>query len=317
MTFQQKTMILRILEYFIEQADDDEAKEIMKDTHEKAAGYVDDIKRIFREEGAVIPIGYTEEDVHPGVPKLYDNGFDIMFLRLLKEISMGMHTLHLNLSFRKDIVMLYKELTGFTQSVYDQCVDYLQKHALLPASPPVTMPKKVEFAESPRYMKGFNVFSSKRTLNTIEVGYIHFSIESNSIGMRMITGFSQVANEPEVRKYFQKGKDLAKKIIDDYSEQLLNSDIQPQLPSGGNVTTSKTAPFSDKLMMYCTSLFCSFALGNNAIGTAFSMRSDLPFTLMGTAKDILTYSHEGGKLMAKNGWMEEPPQMEDRNNLVK
>ncbi|RBN38318.1 hypothetical protein DMN50_25990, partial [Priestia megaterium] len=33
MTYQQKTMIRRMLEYFITHAEDDQAKEIMQDTH--------------------------------------------------------------------------------------------------------------------------------------------------------------------------------------------------------------------------------------------------------------------------------------------
>ncbi|MBO1511098.1 DUF3231 family protein [Metabacillus bambusae] len=317
MTYQQKTMTQRILEYFIEQADDNRAKEIMQDTHTKIINYLETIKNIFKNEGAVIPVGYIEKDVNIGVPKLYDNMFDIMFLRLLKEISMGLHTLHLNMAYRKDIVLLYKELTSFTQSVYDECVDYLQEKDVLPRPPAVTMPKTVEFAKGTNYMSGFNLFSEKRALNTVEIAHLYQSIEANIIGMQMITGFAQVANEPEVKKYFIKGKELAKKIVTDNTQLLLQSDIQPPSTWGANATDSKVAPFSDKLMMYCTSLFCSFGLGSSAIGTAFSLRSDLPLKLISEAKDILTYGQDGGKIMAKNGWLEEPPQMQDRNNLTK
>ncbi|WP_394234467.1 DUF3231 family protein [Niallia oryzisoli] len=317
MTFQEKTMIQRMLEYFIEQADDNQAKEIMQNTHMKIINYIEEIKAIFTNEGAVIPVGFTEQDVHTGVPKLYDNMFDIMFLRLLKEISMGLHTLHLNMSYRKDIVLLYKELIEFTQSGYDKCVDYLQEKDVLPRPPAVTMPKSVEFVEGTNYMSGFNLFSEKRALNTVEVAHLYHAIESNIIGMQLITGFAQVANEPEVKKYFIKGKELAKKIVTDNTQLFLQSDIQPPSTWGANATDSKVPPFSDKLMMYCTSLFCSFGLGSNALGTAFSLRSDLPLKMINEAKDILTYGQEGGKLMAKNGWLEEPPQMQDRNDLTK
>jgi len=317
MTFQEKTMIQRMLEYFIEQADDNQAKEIMQNTHMKIINYIEEIKAIFTNEGAVIPVGFTEQDVHTGVPKLYDNMFDIMFLRLLKEISMGLHTLHLNMSYRKDIVLLYKELIEFTQSGYDKCVDYLQEKDVLPRPPAVTMPKSVEFVEGTNYMSGFNLFSEKRALNTVEVAHLYHAIESNIIGMQLITGFAQVANEPEVKKYFIKGKELAKKIVTDNTQLFLQSDIQPPSTWGANATDSKVPPFSDKLMMYCTSLFCSFGLGSNALGTAFSLRSDLPLKMISEAKDILTYGQEGGKLMAKNGWLEEPPQMQDRNDLTK
>ncbi|MCQ6276404.1 DUF3231 family protein [Bacillus sp. V3B] len=317
MTYQQKTMIQRMLEYFIEQADDDRAKEIMQDAHMKIMNYLEEIKTILKNEGAVIPVGFTEKDVNIGVPKLYDNMFDIMFLRLLKAISMGLHTLHISMAYRKDIVLLYKELTAFTQSVYDECVDYLQEKDVLPRPPAVSMPKTVEFADGTSYMSGFNLFSEKRALNTVEVAHLYNAIESNILGMQMITGFSQVANEPEVKKYFIKGKELAKKVVTDYTQLFLQSDIQPPSTWGANATDSKVAPFSDKLMMYCTSLLSGFGLGSNALGTAFSLRSDLPLIMVNTAKDVLTYGRDGGKIMAKNGWLEEPPQMEDRNSLTK
>ncbi|AGK53445.1 DUF3231 family protein [Bacillus sp. 1NLA3E] len=317
MTYQLSTMKQRILEYFIEQADDNRAKEIMQNSHQKIIHYLEDIKNIFKNEGAVIPVGFTEEDVNPVVPKLYDNMFDIMFLRLPNIISMGLHSLHLNMSYRKDIIILYKELTVFTQSGYEECVDYLQEKDVLPRPPAVTMPKTVVFATDTNYMSGFNLFSDKRALNTVEVAHIYNVIGANIFGMQMITGFAQVANEPEVKKYFLKGKELAKKIVTDYSEVFLQSDIQPPATWGGKATDSKVAPFSDKLMMYCTSIFCSFGLGNTAFGTAFSLRSDLPLIMVKSAKDILTYATDGGKIMAKNGWLEEPPKMEDRNELIK
>ena len=317
LTYQEKTMVQRMLEYFIEQADDNQAKEIMQDAHMKVINYLEDIKAILKNEGAVIPIGFKEEDVNIGVPKLYDNMFDIMFFRLISSISMGLHTLHMSMAYRKDIVLLYKELTAFTQSVYDECVDYLQKKDVLPRPPAVSMPKSVEFADGTNYMSGFNLFSEKRALNTVEVAHLYNAIESNIIGMQMITGFAQVANEPEVKKYFVKGKELAKKIVTDYTQIFLQSDIQPPSTWGANATDSKVAPFSDKLMMYCTSIFCGFGLGANALGTAFSLRSDLPLIMGNTAKDVLTYGRDGGKIMAKNGWLEEPPSMQDRNDLTK
>ena len=317
LTYQQKTMVQRMLEYFIEQADDNQAKEIMQDAHMKVINYLEDIKAILKNEGAVIPIGFKEEDVNIGVPKLYDNMFDIMFFRLVSSISMGLHTLHMSMAYRKDIVLLYKELTAFTQSVYDECVDYLQKKDVLPRPPAVSMPKSVEFADGTNYMSGFNLFSEKRALNTVEIAHLYNAIESNIIGMQMITGFAQVANEPEVKKYFVKGKELAKKIVTDYTQLFLQSDIQPPSTWGANATDSKVAPFSDKLMMYCTSIFSGFGLGGYALGTAFSLRSDLPLIMVNTAKDVLTYGRDGGKIMAKNGWLEEPPSMQDRNDLTK
>jgi hypothetical protein len=40
------------------------------------------------------------------------------------------------------------------------------------------------------YMSGFNLFSDKRSLNTIEVGFLCEAIEDNIFGMQMMTGFA-------------------------------------------------------------------------------------------------------------------------------
>lgn len=318
LTYQEKTMILRILEYFIEKADDEKAKDIMTNLYGEIDNYVGIITKTLQNEGAVIPVGYTAQDVNKEVPKLYDNGFDIMFVRLLKEISMGLHSLNITMAYREDIVLIFKDLTAITQKYYDLCTQYLLEKGLLVKSPHVSMPKSVEFVKDNSYLGGLSInpFSEKRSLNTVEVAQIHHSIESNVFGLQMITGFAQCANEVEVKNYFNDGAELAKSIVKELSETLLQNGIQAPQTSGGNATRSTLAPFSDKLMMYCTSLFCSFSMGSGSLGTAFSLRNDLPAKMTIFMKDIFEYAHKGAKIMIKNGWMEEPPQMEERNQML-
>jgi hypothetical protein len=319
LTYQEKTMILRMLEYFIEKADDEKSKGIITNLYGEIDPYVGKITETLQNEGAVIPVGFTSQDVNKGVPKLYDNGFDIMFIRLLKEISMGLHSLNITMAYREDIVMIFKELTAITQKYYNLCTQYLLEKGMLARPPYVSMPNSVEFVKDTSYLGGLaiNPFSEKRTLNTVEVAHLHHAIESNITGMQMITGFAQCANKGEVKNFFNEGAEIAKSIVKELSETLLQSDIQIPEPSGGNATRSTVAPFSDKLMLYCTSLFCSFSMGGNSLGTAFSLRNDLPAKMTIFMKDIFEYSHKGAKIMIRNGWMEEPPQMEERKQIIK
>ncbi|RYG72486.1 DUF3231 family protein [Lentibacillus lipolyticus] len=310
LTYQEKTMILRMLEYFIAKADDEKAKDIMTNLHEELEMYVGKIVQIYEEEGAVIPVGYTAQDVNKDVPKLYDNGFDIMFVRLLSEISIGLHSLNMTMTFREDINVLFEDLTAITQKYFRICSQYLLEKGLLVRTPYMSMPKSVEFVKDQSYLGGvpLNPLSQKRTMNTVEISYVHKAIESNLTGMQLISGFGQCANDAEVKKFFHEGAELAKGIVKELSEVMIETNLSvPQTP-GGNPTRSTVAPFSDKLMMYCTSLFCSFSMGSNSIGTAFSLRNDLAAKNMVFMKDIFEYAHKGAKLMIKNGWMEEPPQ---------
>jgi len=314
MTYQQKIMLLKMLDYLINKADDEEAKNIMVGLSKEVTPYVDKIKSIFQEEDIPVPVAFTSEDVNQDVPKLFDNGFDIMFLRLLKEISMGIHTLNLTMAYRNDITAFFREVTIITQDYYDKCTQYLLMKGLITRSPYVSVKKSVDFVKNNDYLRGLNPLSGKRPLNTVEISHLYHAIESNITGMNLIIGFAQCAKEKEVRKYFLEGGELAKGIVKELSELFLQSGLQIPTTAGGNVTTSKLSPFSDKIMMYCVSLFCSFSLGGNSLGTAFSLRNDLTAKLAILMKDIFDYAHDGAKIMIKYGWLEEPPQLESKKN---
>jgi hypothetical protein len=135
--------------------------------------------------------------------------------------------------------------------------------------------------------------------------------------MQLMIGFAQVAHDHQVRNYFVKGMELSRKVETALGEFLRQDYIEPPATHAGKATNSTVAPFSDKLMMYNTSLLSTFGLGSNALGGAFSLRSDLPAKMALLAKDIFDFAKLGGRIMVKNGWMEEPPQGEDRNQLTK
>ncbi|WP_248560162.1 DUF3231 family protein [Niallia sp. NCCP-28] len=316
MTFQKKTMILRILEYFIETAEDKQAKKLMEGLWKELHPKVEEIKQLFKEERAALPTGFTSSDVNIYAPKLYDNRFDIMLCRILKEISMGLYTLHLTMAYREDIIKLYQQLSALTQNYYEQFTNYLMEEDMLLAPNFINMPKTVDYITDKAYLKGTNILGQKRKLNTIEYGYIYHGIETNIVGMQMITGFAQCAKNPDIKKYFLKGKNLSKSILSEMGNMLINDDIYAPATSGGNITSSTESPFSDKLMMFCTYLMCNFSLGGQSFGAGFSLRNDVNLKLALLAKDVYEYTREGVMAMIDHGWMEEPPGM-DRDQLSK
>ena len=313
MAYQEKTMIIRILEHFIEHADNEE-KKMLQSHYNRATNTVEMIKRIFLNEGTVIPIGFTENDVNKGVLELFDYLYDIMYLHMITKVEMSLYAFFTGMSYRKDIEDLFISLTAESQAMNSQSTQFLLNKGVLIRPPYVTMPKEVNFVQDKSYLDGLNWFSAKRSLNMVEVSLIHHAIETNLVGMQLMIGFAQVATDKEVQNYLVKGMELSKKIEINLGEFLRENFIEPPATHAGKATTSKSPPFSNKLMMYHTSLLTSFGLGSNALGGAFSLRNDLPLKMGFLAKDIYTFAQDGGKIMIKNGWMEEPPQMEDRKN---
>lgn len=314
MTYQEKTMILRMLEHFLEHADS-EAKQLLQTHYESAGKAIDIITEIFKQEGAAIPVGFTANDINKGVPKLFDFLYDIMYLHMMTKVEMSLFSLFCGISYRSDINDLFISWTAESQALNNEVTQFLLEKGVLVRPAFVSMPKEVHFVQKNHYRK-FGLFGEKRSLNTIEVSLIHHAIETNLVGMQLMIGFAQVAENKDVQQYLVKGMKLSKKIEVDLGEFLRQSYIEPPATHAGKATSSQIAPFSDKLMMYNTSLLTSFGLGTNAIGGAFSLRNDLPAKMSLLAKDIFTFAQEGGKILIKNGWMEEPPQMEDRNQLT-
>ncbi|MBS2967872.1 DUF3231 family protein [Metabacillus sp. KIGAM252] len=309
-TYHKKTMILRILEGLIEKSDENEARNLMSDLHRKLDKKVLEMKTMIEKEGAAVPVGFTSQDVHLDSPKLFDNGFDIMFCRVLKQISMGMYVLHMTISYREDIIEYYRQLTDLTQTYYEKFTQYLLKKELLSYPNYSTMPKSVGYITDQSYTKGTNLFGEKRPLNTIEFGMMYHSIETNIFGMQLMKAFAQCTKDEEVKKYFISGHELAKEILKETNEILLADDIQPPAASGGTLTGSTAAPFSEYLMLYCTYLLGGFGLGGQGFSSVFILRNDLRAKSAVFAKDTYEYTMAGAKLMMDKGWMEEPPGMD-------
>ena len=296
---------------------DKDAQNILNSYIAEVQNVENKIVNIFNNEGAVIPIGFNEHDEMKESSTLYDDFFHISSLREAMKLSLGRSAVYITTSYMKEVNDVFKLTYDISNKYYMITTNYLLGKGVLSRSPYVTMPKQVTFIEDNNYMSGINPLSDKRSLNTIEVGFINEAIEANIWAMYLLMGFAQVSKDSEVKKYLMEGKELAKKIISVLSDVLLQSDIQPPSTWVGKVTDSTQPPFSEKLIMYLNSLIATTALGFTALGTSFSMRGDLPLKLGLISKDIFEYSKKGSKIMIKHKWMEEPPQMEDRNQLAK
>lgn len=309
MTYHKKTMILRILEYFIDKSDDQKATDLMSDLWNQLHSLTLEMETMFKNEGAAVPNGFTEKDVQLEAPKLWDNGFDIMLCRILKEISAGMYVLHLTMSYRQDIIKLYRDMSEVTETFYGHFTQYLLDKKLYTRPNYVNMPKSTDYITDKNYLKGTNIFGKKRTLNTVEYGYLYHAMETNIVGMQLLQGFTQTTKDEEVKKYFMEGIALTKEIIRETSDILLENNIQPPATPGGTVTNSTMPPFSEKLMMFCNYLLDGLSLGGGGFSVGFSLRNDLQYKNMIFAKDLFQYQCKGVNLMMAKGWLEEPPKM--------
>ena len=172
----------------------------------------------------------------------------------------------------------------------------------------------MDFVEKQHFLAGF--FGKKRSVTSLEITHLFLNTQTNSIGKALITGFAQTAQNDEVKQYFLRGKELSQKYVDIFSNFLKKEDLPAPMSWDSAVLDTTTSIFSDKLMMFHVSTMVAAGIGNFGMALAASPRRDLGFKYASLIPEISLYAEDGANIMIKHGWMEEPPQADDRDQLI-
>ncbi|MBD3843850.1 MAG: DUF3231 family protein, partial [Campylobacterales bacterium] len=71
MTYQQKTLLARILEHFLETQVQEQLKTPIQNYYDAELKFIEEIRMLFERENISIPMGYVSGDVISGAPRLY------------------------------------------------------------------------------------------------------------------------------------------------------------------------------------------------------------------------------------------------------
>jgi len=148
-----------------------------------------------------------------------------------------------------------------------------------------------------------------------EIGTLFSNIRNNIMGKILLTGFSQVAESPNVREYMNRGVEIAIKHVEIFREVLQEENIPIPMTSDSGVTNSTVAPFSDRLMLSHAVVLNQAGMAAYGTAMSVSMRKDLQGSYMRLATEIGQYAADGAKLLIDKNWMEEPPEAVDHREL--
>ncbi|MGP4108925.1 DUF3231 family protein [Virgibacillus sp. L01] len=176
-------------------------------------------------------------------------------------------------------------------------------------------PKKVDFVNKQSFLTGW--FGRRKPLLAVEIADLYHNLQTNAIGKALITGFAQTAETEDARDYLKRGKEISNKHIKIFTSILTEEDIPVPRNWDEDVLDSTEAAFSDKLMMFHISLLSSSGIGNYGGAISTSTRRDLATHFSRLLTEIAQYTEDGANLQIKHGWMEQPPQSVDNNDLIK
>lgn len=314
--YQNDTMAICTIKAFLAQVEDEQVRSVLDFSLQLAQAHVQKLRAFFSEEQIPIPDGFSEQDdLMKDAPRLFTDDFYLFYIQNLGKLGLEGYTKALSNAGRLDVCEYFTECLNESARLLNKATEILFSKGIFIRAPYIQPAKKVEYVQEQSYLG--SLLGSHRPLSAIEISGIHFNLVQNQLGRTLMMGFSQVANHKKVREHFLKGRDISDKQVEVFGS-LLSKEFLPSASAWSILPTdSTTPPFSDKLMMFHTTILCGAGIGHYGRSLGVSPRHDLAAVYTRLIAEIGTFANDGAKIMIENGWLEQAPQTTDRDQLAK
>jgi len=313
-TYVQYSMFICIFKYFSLTAEDNEIRPIMEDALDICHKRVNRVSELFNSEKIPLPIAFSDNDVNMKAPRLFTDAYYLHYMVNANKIAVGINGLSLITSGRADVRDFYHHSINSSVHLYNNTINVMLSKGIYVRPPIITTIRNVDYVKKQNFLGGF--LGERRSLLAQEISALHSGIVTNNIGKRMLMGFRQTVSTKQLRKFMDRGIDMANNYIDIFSLSLTQEDVPDPIPWDFMVTDSTTPIFSDKLMMFHTIMITSAGILNYSASMATSPRHDLMANYSKALLEVANYLEDGTNVMIDNGWYEEPPRTVDRRELV-
>ena len=313
-TYMNYSMLICIFRYFSEKAQQPEIKDLLNESLQRCEKRLSFARDTFIKDHLSLPIGFTERDVNIKAPALFSETYLLFYLRNMIRVSLSLNSLNLSMATRPDIIDFYSTCVESTIKLNHKTTALMLSKGILPRPPVVEVSDQVEYVHKANFLTGF--LGEKRPLLTTEVAHLYHNALVNETGRLLLLGFRQVSPNQDVMEYYTQGIQLSDSIVAKLSMLAKQENVDFSFTQGADVTDSVEAPFSDKLMMYHVYLLNAIGGGMYGMSATISARHDIIKMYGQIMIEVGIYAEKGAKLMMANDWLEEPPQILDREELA-
>jgi len=315
MSYLQDTLVICVTSYFLEHVEDPDIKACVKYALELSEAHVDIDRNLFEAEGLPTPVGFTEQDVNIKAPRIFSDEMILQYVTNLGMIGMSAYSTCLASSTRLDIREHFNACLQSSAELYNRSANVLLEKGLYIRPPYIPYPKLSEFVEEQNFLAGW--IGNQRPLTSTEISFLFLNLFRNTLGGAYLTGFAQIADSKEVRKFMTRGAEIAKHHGAVFSKFLSESNITTPVSWSLTVTTNQEPVFSDKLLMFHTNALNNAGMAYYGQSLAGSPRKDLATAYSRLMIEIGEYITDGTQIMISKGWFEKAPSAPDRKDLAK
>jgi hypothetical protein len=204
--------------------------------------------------------GYSDTDVNLYAPKLYSDIFMLEYLKNLGGAGIVIYGLSAAVSPRSDIRDLFNQCISSSKEILNKPSNILLEKGRYIRSPKIPTPHKAEFVQEGSLFDSY--YDKDRSLNAIEINNLFLMSLRNGIGRALLIGYSQVAETEDVKKFLVRGRNMAGKHMEIFHSLLQQDNLPDPINWDSEVSDSKIAPFSEKLMLNHTVLLIVLELSS-------------------------------------------------------
>lgn len=314
-TYMGNTMAKCVLRYYLQHVEDQDIRTVLQEALDLSEQFVQTIHGIYTRERHPIPIGFNDDDVNLGAPRLFEDELYLHYLKYTGKAGMSVYQIAVPLMVRPDVRTFFTNCLESTIKLMNHVNDVLINKGFLVKSPYIPQPENVDFIKKQHFLDGF--FGDIRPLQALEITHLYDNVQNNVISKAICLGFSQVSKSNQVRNFLIRGKELTNKHFDVFTEKLQKDDLPSHPLLDHLVTNSTDAPFSDKLMMFHKVDMFSLRIRTYGNSLSFCSRHDITAMLGKAILELGNYVEDGANIMIEHGWMEQPPLAADRNALAR
>ncbi|MFE8702775.1 DUF3231 family protein [Cytobacillus sp. FJAT-54145] len=312
--YQNDSMAACQLKYFIQKVEDLEVKQVLQFALRISEEHILKVTTLFNEEKFPIPIGFNNEDVNLNAPRLYSDTFALFYVLQLGGLSLSAYSLAVALASRSDIHKHFSKCLNEAIQLHKNALEASLQKGVYIRAPYISTPTEPEYVTQQNFLTGW--LGERRPLTSIEITNLYANIQRNSLGSALLIGYSQVAKNPKIIKYFVRGKEIANKHVEVFGSLLREEDLPIPMTWDSDITDSTVAPFSEKLMMFQTAALIGLSIGFYGASMAASPRRDIGLQYSRVSGEIAKYAEDGANIMIDHGWLEKPPSASDRDKIA-
>lgn len=314
-TYVGNTMAKCVITYYLQHVDDQDIKKVIENALTIIESLIKNTKDILSGEEIPLPIGFSEEDVNLEAPRLFTDEFYLHYLKYTCKAGLSIYSIAIPLMIRPDVKDFFIHTLDSTVKLVTQVNAVMEAKGILVKPPTIPIATKVNFKQQQKVSGSF--FLNKRPLHALEIAHLFDNIENNVTSKALLISFSQVAKLEKVKKFMIRGSEVTKKHIEKCSQHLNQENLPSPSLLDNLVSTSTISPFSDRLMMWHKIDMFSMKIRSYANGTSLSGRGDIGGMYAKFLLDIGLYLEDGADILIDYGWMEFPPEVVDRDEIVK